>query len=168
MSRPWEVEDVPVTFEHEGYKCHILRGPAGQLNGYVQIPVDHPLHGISYNEGLPQSLMKAWGAAQQGTIGKRSPMDLLMMSLSSEDEAPHTGWLFNVHGGITFAGEAKEGGHLPDVGSFWYGFDCAHAGDFIPKYAYEGDEGVYRDLAYVTAEVKSLATQLKQLEALVL
>ena len=31
----------------------------------------------------------------------------------------------NVHGGCTFRCKAKEGGS-------WFGFDCAHAGDYVP------------------------------------
>jgi hypothetical protein len=35
-----------------------------------------------------------------------------------------------VHGGITWSGELPNEHHQ---GLFWYGFDCSHAGDLVPK-----------------------------------
>lgn len=77
----------------------------------------------------------------------------------------------DVHGGITFGGECKEGGricHVPREGEsdhiYWIGFDCCHAGDLVPSRhmpAWESD--VYRDVAYVTAEVQRLADQAIEL-----
>lgn len=64
-----------------------------------------------------------------------------------------------VHGGLTYSeGRFSE----------WIlGFDCAHAGDvsphmlqFIPADPHEH----YRDIAYVTAEVESLAIQLLKIQ----
>lgn len=63
--------------------------------------------------------------------------------------------------------------HIPSLGEpddvWWFGFDCAHSGDFWPRRAewaspsYVKDD-VYRDVAYVTAQCASLAQQLKQKE----
>jgi hypothetical protein len=83
--------------------------------------------------------------------------------------------------------------HVPDEGEpddlWWFGFDCAHAGDFTPgieatlremrsrapmsavpeelhRLYWQGREGeVYRDMAYVEAECASLARQLKEIES---
>jgi hypothetical protein len=56
------------------------------------------------------------------------------------------------------------------VDVWWFGFDCAHAGDMspglaaitraipMPEYLYDPD--VYRDFAYVEAECEALANQL--------
>lgn len=60
-----------------------------------------------------------------------------------------------VHGGVTFATTAVPFGE-PD-GLWWVGFDCAHYGDLVPGAL--RDHGVYRDLAYVRAEVERLAEQ---------
>lgn len=60
---------------------------------------------------------------------------------------------------------------------WWFGFDCGHCDDWSPKLygedidksghnpflAHYGKDMIYRDLAYVTAEVESLAKQLKAL-----
>jgi hypothetical protein len=49
---------------------------------------------------------------------------------------------------------------------WWFGFDCAHSGDFTPKYANSLggllNDGVYRDRDYVEGEVAQLAAQLKR------
>ena len=77
------------------------------------------------------------------------------------------------HGGMTFAGPCRGGDeqhgicHKADGADdvWWFGFDCLHAGDSSPPiHPHSFDFGVYRDLAYVTSEVASLAAQLKELE----
>lgn len=98
----------------------------------------------------------------------------------------------SVHGGLSFAegcshgDESKSICHMPDPGEpddvHWFGFDCAHAGDWCPrptgvphsadylKYcglgAPTGWGGVieYRDFPYVTRECGRLAQQLKAME----
>lgn len=83
------------------------------------------------------------------------PLDhLLAQSKTPEDE-------LHVHGGITYWDERD--------GSFVVGFDCAHAGDFIPEWinkhpAPEGSTDVYRDVEFVTNELENLAKQLKEKE----
>jgi hypothetical protein len=65
-----------------------------------------------------------------------------------------------VHGGLTFAGPHVSG--PPDV--WWFGFDCAHAGDYAPGMVADGFTAfpgeVYRDLPYVLAEIMGLAEQV--------
>jgi len=78
----------------------------------------------------------------------------------------------SVHGGLTFRCKAKEGGS-------WFGFDCAHAGDFVPEVAKivdnlsninnkpskVGDNKVWRQ-EEVEAETNLLAEQLADRDAL--
>lgn len=75
-----------------------------------------------------------------------------------------------VHGGLNYAAPCQEHAgeraicHVPEPGRpadvWWLGFDCAHAGDLNPITGpITGDE-VYRDFAYVQAEVARLAAQL--------
>lgn len=96
----------------------------------------------------------------------------------------------DVHGGLTFADACREGEpeghgvcHIPEPGRpahvWWLGFDCAHARDLSPghavfhrefdadhpEFAYLRDLDVYRDRAYVEAEVTSLARQLAGLSS---
>lgn len=126
--------------ESTGLPCLIHRGPSGALCGYVGVAVGHPDFEREYND-----------------------VDV------------------DVHGGLTFDGfcveTKRENGsgicHIVEDGEndrvWWLGFDCAHYMDVTPasdarnrKLGYDwGSEGVYRDLAYVTHEVKQLARQLK-------
>lgn len=77
----------------------------------------------------------------------------------------------DVHGGLTYS--AMCSGHIchqPKAGEpadvWWFGFDCAHSGDYIPGYERHMDalpflrDGVYRDIAYVREECRRLASQL--------
>ena len=54
---------------------------------------------------------------------------------------------------------------MPD--DLWFfGFDCAHCDDFIPKMGGMNlmSGSVYRDMEYVKEEVKSLADQLGEIK----
>jgi len=72
-----------------------------------------------------------------------------------------------VHGGITF----NEYAHLAPLLKFpflgrWIGFDCMHAGDFVPgfyslEHCNEIDSNeIYRNFEYVRNEIKKLVDQL--------
>ena len=66
----------------------------------------------------------------------------------------------DVHGGITFSGEAR---YLPGLWSF--GFDCGHLHDLLPGQddRYRDPDGTYRDYrdySYVRAECERLAAGL--------
>lgn len=79
-----------------------------------------------------------------------------------------------VHGGLTWGDD-----HAPDsdiVGLWWFGFDCAHAGDLMPYRGMPDERAilglysafaetanspdVYRDAAYVREQTQQLADQL--------
>ena len=71
-----------------------------------------------------------------------------------------------VHGGLTWAADCMPS-EAPD-GRWWFGFDCAHAGDLVPSCAenWSAQErklfarDVYRDQQFVVSETQSLAAQL--------
>lgn len=65
--------------------------------------------------------------------------------------------VLQAHGGITFAGELRDGNDL-----WWLGFDCSHAWDLAPGSNVKSLCGYqeYRDIDYVTCECESLAKQL--------
>lgn len=134
----WDSEPDKCQFETEvGLPGLIVRGPSGALCGYAAIPEGHKLFGRSYD--------------------------------ASEVKA-------EAHGGLTFSGACKSGAneqsdicHRPSPGEpehvWWFGFDCAHAGDLMPslwrRFSWS-QGGVYRNLSYVRAEVEALAKQLKE------
>lgn len=67
-----------------------------------------------------------------------------------------------VHGGLTFSDDSSSSiGQNGQDDHWWFGFDCAHLGDFCP---YKDQVLVlheeYRDIAYVKAETCRLADQL--------
>jgi hypothetical protein len=117
-----------------------VRNRLGALCGYVGVPSGHPLYGKAY-----------------GDI----------------DGA------FDVHGGLTFSNRCHGAiCHVPEPGEpddvWWFGFDCSHFGDLapvetsfakiIPGFPMRDRSLdrmlVYKDIAYVTAEVESLAEQI--------
>jgi hypothetical protein len=137
---PWQYEPDRVEFEHAGLPCLALRNPHGAWCGYVAVPPGHPLHGKDYD--VPD---------------------------------------VSVHGGLTYANRCS--GHIchvPKPGDpddvWWFGFDCGHFQDLMPGMAARlrrldvpdldvpGWPDTYRDLAYVRAEIESLAEQLALLK----
>lgn len=97
--------------------------------------------------------------------------------------AAYDAWCnIEVHGGLTYSGPCR--GHIchtakpgdPD-NVWWFGFDCAHAFDFMPAMGplradrsfgptvpTKFPDEVYRDYGYVREQVESLASQLQELE----
>lgn len=155
---PWDSEPDKIqwTDAATGLPCLAKRHPhLGSWCGYVGIAEGHPLFGKGYSECVSK------GCAEQYCY-EHTPESML-----------------DVHGGITYADRCQDGPeaiaicHVPEPGQadhvWWFGFDCAHAGDLSPGYAFTfglavvsgGD--VYRDLAYVRRQCAHLAQQLKLL-----
>jgi hypothetical protein len=76
---------------------------------------------------------------------------------------------YSAHGGLTFSGpEIGQTHHMNNDSEIWYfGFDCAHAGDLvpyigsfssIPKLSLSFEK--YKDIGYVLTETEQLASQL--------
>lgn len=111
--------------------CLIVRGPTGALCGYVGVPDGHKMYESEY-EGIE----------------------------------------VDVHGGLTFSDHCQPGDDdssgvcNPKDGAsndnvWWLGFDCAHAGDFIPaRPPIILIESAYKNFDYVKSEVESLAKQM--------
>lgn len=140
---PWDFEPDKVQWQDPatGLPCLIVRGPSGALCGYVGVSAGHPLFGKAYDE----------------------------TELSA-------------HGGLTFSNMCQEGMseasgicHKPAAGEpdhvYWFGFDCAHAGDLTPgtdaalarfgsRFHIPGN--TYKSLEYVQAQCLDLARQLKE------
>lgn len=152
---PWQSEPDKLQFVDEatGLPCLIVRGPSGALCGYVGVSLGHPYFEKGYSE-LP-------GAGWDDDI----------------DDPRH----IRVHGGLTYADHCQqqvEGDrdveaagicHVVEDGEddnvWWFGFDCAHACDLTPKFISEFKASLgskYRDVAYVKAEIATLAAQLKE------
>ena len=71
-----------------------------------------------------------------------------------------------VHFGVNLAGTHSEYGDI-----WWFGFDCAHYTDVIPKLLASMKssfpDAVYRDIEYVTKQCEQLAQQLLSQQKLI-
>lgn len=142
---PWLDEPDRAEWRHVGLPCLALRAPLGHWCGYAAVPPGHPLHGRGYDH----------------EVAAGAPLELAI----------------SCHGGLTYSDRCAGNichvarpGEPDDV--WWFGFDCAHSGDFVPRSVYllrqhglrsaelMADRDVYRELAYVRAATERLAEQL--------
>lgn len=130
---PWDSEPDKVQWPDAatGLPCLIVRGPCGNLCGYVGVPPGHPL----YERDCDDCPVMAHGGL---TFSDRC------QSGRPEDR------------GVC---HRPAPGESDDV--WWLGFDCAHWGDLVPSYPNVGmPDELYRDIGYVTDQCRSLAAQL--------
>lgn len=177
---PWQDEPDKRQWRDEatGLPCLIVRSPmGGNLCGYVGVPREHALHGKDYSERV-----KPPAAFEERSYDEvRTPV-LALFRAPDPDGLIGIDIALDVHGGITFAagcghGEDPSRGvcHVPGDGEaddvWWFGFDCAHCNDHSPARSVRmrelgmgdiDDGGTYRDIDYVTREVRGLARQLKE------
>jgi len=156
---PWTTEPGSLDWEHAGLSCHIIRGPVGALCGYVGVPRGHPLYGCKYSEPSA-ALAKRLSERLSEPIGNLG-LGQMIACLSENGPTPTPEMAFDVHGGITYSEN-----HKPKDGQtnlWWFGFDCAHSGDYTPGggiYFEQRPYETYRDIEYVRAQCEHLAEQL--------
>lgn len=138
-----------------GLRAICLRVDGDWRCGYVEVPADHPLFNVDYNEHS-KALSSAWVAAQEGPIGKRGIIPVFCALGDPTRATPDR--VLDVHGSLTFSAAGKNGYPVKSEG-WWFGFDCAHAGDQT-KFSVDG---VFRTVEYVMQECESLANQLAEL-----
>jgi hypothetical protein len=182
----WECEPDRLDFEADGLRCAMRRNHYRAWCGYVGVGPEHPLFGLPTNH--PLKLPASWFEGRKFDQGT-GPIDLVIHMMSgakSMNDACPISLAFQVHGGLGYAED-----HVPDPnrivppdGRWWFGFDCGHAGDYMPglqfmdKYLEQmvdsmpehvratmrkvvlGTPNRYRDQPYVVAECQSLAAQL--------
>lgn len=124
--------------------------------------------------GLPCLIVRGPSGALCGYVGIPDSHPLHGKSYDDAD--------VEAHGGLTFASACSHGSeekgicHRPAPGEpdnvWWFGFDCAHAGDFCPKFDNAGrlheptgwgSLNEYRNASYVQAQCRALAEQLAAL-----
>lgn len=149
----WQNEPDKVQWQDEetGLPCLAVRHhTSGHWCGYVGVDETHVLSGVRYSQSFTDN-EDNWRNSPDG--------------------------IFEVHGGLTFSEfcqeDEKEHGicHIPALGesdkAWWFGFDCAHAGDMSPgQNALSGGFGfknqdTYKTLEYVKSQCRELAKQLK-------
>lgn len=169
--------------EKTGLDCLIVRNPnALNLCGYVGVPKTHPLYKKGYSDCfLPSAKKRGFRKGDDKPIAKGLPkmpkriLDRIKEKMVCNDSyCDHTpDSVLDVHGGITFSDicQKDEDGicHIAELGAnepvWWFGFDCAHAGDFIPGFeklniSFMKNE-IYKNIKYVIDQTEKLAKQLK-------
>lgn len=150
-----------------GLRAVVLMTDMGHRCGYVGIGTDHPLFRVKYDE--QHRLLKM---NMERTTDKMSPVQVMCAAAKSEDELNTPEYVFEVHGGITFSSDGS--GEYPVASNlWWYGYDCAHAGDLPTPDSFMGRtyantgldrDGVHRTLDFCIDECESLATQLAEVK----
>jgi hypothetical protein len=152
----WDAEPDDLTWADPttGYICLISRGPHGAWCGYVAVTESHPAHGRHYHKSTYEI-----EEVLSGEASRLAPMQARVNDLTA-------------HGGLTYANDDRPLGS-DTRGLWWFGFDCAHAGDFTPASGSRSDLGrptgwggvvEYRSADYVRQQVTALAAQLHALE----
>lgn len=182
---PWHSEPDKKQWQDEetGLPCLIVRGPVGALCGYVGVPAAHPYHGKDYNDvavdvhgGLTFADFCAEAPSREQwekfkARGQRATAEAVKYPFgdSAEFVRDRAKELSDYDAYATWC-EAAHICHRVEPGEddkvWWFGFDCAHFGDYSPKLAvarrsHRDDGETYRDMAYVEAEVRKLAGQLQ-------
>jgi hypothetical protein len=165
----YQVEKI---WRHKSNICIVLLTSMGYRCGYVGIQSSHSLYNIDYSQDC-EFLHSKLDGLKQSEIGKRGVIPPLCWD--GERVTPEI--LFNVHGGITYAGGSKDYpvpvseiiGYQP----WWFGYDCGHSGDatdlsVVSRELREIEErypvdGVVRSLEYCISECESLPDQLEAL-----
>lgn len=122
-----------------GHRAVVIMTSMGHRCGYVGIDKRHPLHGRDYSEDCPELAFP-----ETESVGKRG---LIPLICSNGKASPDV--VFDVHGGITYAGDGK-GKYPVPAKRWWFGFDCAHLDDTPARC----------DLGYCVNECESLSEQL--------
>jgi hypothetical protein len=155
----WETEPDKHEWEHAGLQCCIVRvSELGHLCGYVGVPKSHPLYEIRYNassDALTHLLNKRM-KSPVGPVDDLTFPECVALLFGEFEASPE--FVFKCHGGLTYS-EHRNPAIGKDDGLWWFGFDCAHCGDFQPLSSYSIG-GVYRDFKYVKVGVESLAEQI--------
>lgn len=165
---------VEQEFEHAGYKCVVTFCDMGHRCGYVGIPSTHPLYGKDYSDYLEIKKEDIEGREVSGIIP-------LFCACLDKDERIQIDAYFQCHGGITYSGGGEKSEYPIESELWWFGFDCAHAGDekdfnaLMEKFPqnqnytrqmmrYQIGGETVRSLEYVQDECRNLAEQLKEFE----
>lgn len=172
---PWsnEPDKAQWTDAATGLPCLIVRNRLGALCGYVGVATDHPWHGKSYHDEVPQAQQSREPIGREEHV---APLALFGAVLRDHPGMVPIDCAIVVHGGLTYADKCQPGDptqaicHIPAPGDpddvWWFGFDCHHYGDTSPGMMLADRErgwatdGVYRPIGYVRDECALLAKQL--------
>ena len=156
-------------WEHSEFRCIVIATDMGHRCGYVGVPKGYLLFSKTYSDFITDEMKDAWKKVREEPVGKRGIIDLVC----HDPNKPRIGFLFAVHGGITFSD--ADGKYPIESELWWFGFDCGHIGDakdesimseeckeIEQRYPSSFQEGVVRTLDYCVGECESLAKQIRE------
>lgn len=163
---PWKDESTKIAWTDPatGYPCIILRQRTGELGGYVGVDPGHALAGWmadalpgSINEGLHQNV--SYSAACQEKVPERLSICHVPPRPIAPSQAQHRE-----------KAQASAGhDHSADL-AWWFGMVMNGPQDYVPRLATSGVGSgrgpIYRDEAFVCAQVTALAGKLKAIDDL--
>ena len=166
------VKSINFEFGFHGLICKHDRW--GYLCGYVGVPCEHPLYEKRFDQCLqgcpPEPLSWRKIYADANAIPGFPRLEVPEGNPAADREWDHwpCGWgaerhptpdnQLQAHGGVDYSGREIEG-MRPDL--YYFGFQCGHAWDTWPGDPNPYPDAVYRDEAYVEAQVRSLYDQLR-------
>ena len=157
---PWKDEPDALDFidDATSYPIALRRGPVGAWCGYIGVPKDHPWHGKGYSEAVKAPRALTDRAVNVDELGAINIVCAGVNAVPEENIWP-IDVLVRCHGGLTYAKDAWWEGETR--ASWWFGFDCSHAGDIAPKHIRYGiRDGVYRDVDFARAAASLAASDL--------
>ncbi len=164
----WEDEPDFEEFVHAELPCIVVRGGGsyGHLCGYVGVPPAHPAY--------PERMKDLNEMMREGLRDPRNENRWILEPRPDAGEhwtdVSYQDLEIHVHGGLTWS-EIGDNYAGRREGFKWYGFDCAHSGDYWPpidpkvyeitqQYPAAHMNETYRNWEYVKNEVRHLAEQL--------
>ena len=148
-----------------GLRAVVMLTEMGHRCGYVGVPHGHPLYEHAYD--APHVMLSM---DMNRSTEKMSPMQIMLGAFKDNDQLTSPEYVFEVHGGLTFSGGNKE--YPVEADLWWFGYDCAHAGDLpepeskmgrmYAEHGFADRDGVLRTLDFCVAECESLARQLAE------
>ena len=175
---------VEKEFEHNGYRCVVIMTEMGHRCGYVAVPEGHALFGVDYSENIfPSTLIENEPIGDRGIIpmlcsaGDMISLDVLIdvhgsitfsrgshygvpdrsldfLKIEAEQETPGSLYARELERTIENKGKPTDYPVPSQTPVWWFGFDCAHA----------GDNPITCDTEYVTKHCVKLADQLEKYE----
>lgn len=167
---PWQTEPDELAWiePRTGVPCAMMRNWMGVWCGYTSVGPDHPLYRKGYHGEiqLPASYIEEILHRPVEVHRDFSILDLFIVmsrehntaGLGTDGYLPLT-LLLPTHAGLSYADHGKDG----DV-SWWFGFDCGHAGDLIPILMIPSIDATYRDQHYVQGQVTRLAWAIAEVQ----
>lgn len=163
----WEDEPDFEEFVHAELPCIVVRTDMGHLCGYVGVPPNHPAY--------PERMKDIREFTRKGI--QKEDGDWLVIPTPNIPpnwtDVSYQDLDIDVHGGLTWS-EIGDDYHGRKEGFKWFGFDCAHAWDYLPPTNEKvhqiyvevtgrigpSDHETYRNWEYVKQQTEHLAEQL--------